>query len=181
MAKKIDFASIAEDQITLFIVPAKDYVEVDNELLHYFINVKKMGCIYVAANKPAQLVNKILENAKVNTEKIWYIDCVSGRVSSPHRIEKVIFLETPRDLTNMSIAITNFVKNMPEKSKMLFIDSLTTLTIHNDINTIAKFTHFIINQARNWGVSMALISIEEEAEAELINKISIIVDKVVKL
>ncbi|MEM4662699.1 MAG: hypothetical protein QXM75_01630 [Candidatus Diapherotrites archaeon] len=181
MAKKIDFSTISEDQITLFIVPAQNYVEIDNEILYYFVNIKKMSCLYIAANRPAQIINRILEKAKVNTANIWYIDCVSGRVATPHRIEKVLFLETPRDLTNMSIAITNYVKTLPQGNRLLFLDSLTTLAIHNDINTVAKFAHFIINHARNWGISMAIISIEEEAEAELINKISILVDRVVKI
>ena len=64
------------------------------------------------------------------------------------------------------------VRALPGKDKFLFFDSLNTLLIYNEIQTVIKFIHFLASKMRVWKVKGIIISLEKKADEELINELS---------
>lgn len=93
---------------------------------------------------------------------------------------KVIHLSSSSALTEMAIAVNKSMESISEK-KVLFIDSLSSMAIHNSSNLLARFIHSTITRTRIHQVPGILLSLEEETDKELSAEITQLCDKVVKV
>ena len=73
------------------------------------------------------------------------------------------------------------VKSLPTKKKFLFLDSLSTLSIHNSAGSVNQFAHFLTANMREWGVIGVIISLERETERDLIDELAQFCDLSVEL
>ncbi|MEM2963212.1 MAG: hypothetical protein QXW70_00745 [Candidatus Anstonellales archaeon] len=182
MSKHFSLSYLKPNSVTLFIVPASRYININNKILKHFINKLKFFCIYVSVSRSAVEIEKILKKASIQTKNIFYIDAISRSPIGIQRIGNAILLENPKDLTHISIALSKAVSSSPgNKRTLIFVDSLSTLVIYNGIDTVTKFMHYLINQSKRWGVSGAFISVEEEANTALLSKLENLVDHYIKV
>ena len=65
--------------------------------------------------------------------------------------------------------------------KFVFLDSVSTLLIYNNLETTERFVHYMINKIRNMGFFVVLISIDEEKSNKLIPILSQFCDKIIKI
>jgi archaellum biogenesis ATPase FlaH len=65
--------------------------------------------------------------------------------------------------------------------KFIFIDSINTLLIYNQPNTLAKFIHSILTKMRINNVSGLLISLESETNKEVRAEIAQLCDGIIKV
>ena len=63
----------------------------------------------------------------------------------------------------------------------LFIDSITTMLIHNDPHIFARFIHNILTKMRLYGTGGLIISLEEKTNREVKAEIAQLCDKVIKI
>ena len=68
-----------------------------------------------------------------------------------------------------------------KENKTLILDTLSTLMLYNNAETVGKFMHAVTGKLRNWGVKSVILTMEEETDKEIISQISQFVDKVVKI
>jgi len=98
--------------------------------------------IYVALDKNPKRIREILKKKKINTNNLFFIDCVGS--DSP---EKEIIQIKPTKLNEIDYAVKSFIANIKGK-KFLMTDSLSTLLIYNDEN--AYYLNFLERgQGRN--------------------------------
>lgn len=129
--------------------------------------------VYVSLNKTQKGVEEILQRNKINTSKLFFIDCVSGE-----NVNECALSVSPGNLDNLSYAINNFIKEIPGK-KFLIIDALSTLLIYNPENKVAAFVKEITDYSSRENVEVVAISPSTKGE-ELLNKIFNFFDKVKK-
>jgi KaiC/GvpD/RAD55 family RecA-like ATPase len=129
--------------------------------------------IYVSLNKTHESIENILKKEKINTNKLFFIDCVT----SEQKRDDVLHI-SPRELGKLSSAISTFIKDIPGK-KFLIIDALSTLLIYNDENKVARFVKETIEFASEKDVEVIALSPKTKGE-ELLNKIFNFFDKVKK-
>jgi len=129
--------------------------------------------IYVSLNKTHESIENILKSNKINTSKLFFIDCVT----SEQKRDDVLHI-SPRELEKLSSAINTFIKDIPGK-KFLVIDALSTLLIYNDENKVARFVKEITEFAAEKEVDVIALSPKTKGE-ELLNKIFNFFDKVKK-
>ena len=158
-----------DNSLILISVGAKNYNEAIVQLTKYLNTDKKLPGIYVTVNKPYSTIKRIFEDNGINTKTILFIDAITK--STIGKNEDCLFVGAPEDLTGISIAISEAVKSLPEKRKFLFFDSISTLSIHNTAGSVAKFTHFLTANMRQWGVVGVIILLKRETEQELIDKL----------
>jgi len=171
-----------DKSLVLVLVDAKRYTEANIQILKYLSINKKLPGIYVTVNKPYLTIKKILENVGINTKTIIFIDAISTHTGTQKKeADGCLFLDTPADLTGMSIIITEAVKGLPTKNKFLFFDSLSTLSIHNSAGSVAKFAHFLTARMREWGVVGVIISMEKETNPKLISQLTQFCDSCIEL
>jgi archaellum biogenesis ATPase FlaH len=141
-----------------------------NETISSFSNTPG---IYVSLNKTQKSAEQALIQNKINTSKLFFIDCVT----SVKTRDDVLHI-SPNRLDELSYSINTFIKDI-KGDKFLLIDALSTLLIYNDENKVAAFVKQITEFASENNVQIVALSPKTKGE-ELLNKIFNFFDKVKK-
>ncbi|NUN11218.1 hypothetical protein HUU53_01075 [Candidatus Micrarchaeota archaeon] len=170
---------LVSDKIVLVLVPRSKYLEANVDLVKQLLSKNDAG-VFVTTNKPFSYFEELFSSKKINSENLFFIDCVSSLVKgSSTRDENALFV-SPKNLTGISIAINEAINGITG-SKFVFFDSVTTLLIYNNSSSMEKFVHFLINRFRINGVTSIFLSLEDDSNPSLISAISRFSDKVITL
>ena len=165
-----------KDYVALVTVNAKKYQQINVDIIKNLTD-KGVPGVYVTLNKPFNTIKKFFEEKKVDLRLVLFIDVVT--VVSKGEIKKTkacLFIGSPENLSDISIAIDQAVTAIPSKDKFLFFDSLNTLLVYNDVRVVAQFIHFLANKMRTWKIRGIIISLKKESDKELIDELSQICD-----
>jgi len=122
-----------------------------------------------------------LEQKGINTKKLFFIDLITSEISeATEKIDNCLFMESPKSLTDLSIALSEAVKSMPG-DKFIFLDTLSTLLVYNQLTTVTKFAHFLTSKMRQWDINGLLVSMEKETDPNLQAQLAQFCDKVITL
>ena len=167
--------------IVLFITDPKEYHKTNTMLLKLLVNYEKMSGIYITVNKPFLTLYEELKEAGVNVDNIFFIDCITKTAGGkPTVTENCLFMSSPRNLTELAIALTQAINSMGGSGdRFLFLDSLSTLLIYNTSDTIAQFSHFLVTRIRLCGLKGIFISIKRDVDEKLLATLSEFVDEVI--
>jgi KaiC/GvpD/RAD55 family RecA-like ATPase len=116
----------------------------------------------------------------IDISKIKVIDAVtqySGGVCEED--PRVKYVNNPANLTDLGIAITEVLKQMPEKKKCIMFDSVSMLLIHIPSATASKFFHFVVNKLKLSDVSGIFLCVEKGLDPVILSQMSAFVDKIV--
>lgn len=168
--------------IVLATVDAKNYQKTNIEIVKHLTNEEKIPGVYVTLNKPQNILKELFKKEGINTDLIIFIDAVTE--TSGQGIKKTgdcLFIGSPESLSDISIAMDQAVLALREKEKFLFFDSLSTLLVYNEVNTVARFIHFLSGKMRAWKVKGIIVSLQKESDKELISELSQFCDVVLDL
>ena len=162
----------------LFIIKPEKYVEGLIKILKEV--TKNKNLIYITTNRPYSHLIKMLKEHKIQTDKIFFIDCISKHVGIEEKAANCIIVESPQNLTAIGIAINESAKHISGK-KSLLVDSLSALLLYNDAETIGKFSNFLINKMRSYEIDVSMIVLESDVNKDVIQKIESFADEVKKV
>lgn len=164
------------------ITKSADYKDVNLHIIDFLMNKKNCAGSYITVNRPYVNVVEIMKERKLDTTRIHFIDCITrtlgGQVPSAINCE---FVSSPSHLTELSIALHNYVMRSTDKNRFLHIDSLSTLCVHNDISSILKFVHYVTGKMRLFGLNGVMISLSEETDKKLISELGMFCDKMIHI
>jgi len=126
--------------------------------------------IYVSLNKTQKSAEKALKKARINTKKLFFIDCTSEKSSDD------IIHVAPTQLGKLAYAIDCFVKEISGK-KFLLIDALSTLLIYNSEDKVAGFAKAVTDFCSQNNVDVVALTPTAKGE-ELLNKVFNFFDEV---
>ena len=174
--------SLEDEEVILVIAPTEDVESTNISILKHFSREEDFSSVYVTLTKPYKTVENVLEKEDVKTDRIFYIDCITKvQDGDAAEAENVVFLE-PQALTNISIALSNAVESLPESNNnVLIFDTLSTLIMYNDEETVSKFAHQLSSKIRGWGIRSILLTLREEQDDELIENAKSFADKTVHI
>lgn len=161
--------------IVLYTLKSEKYLEGLIKILKK--EAKNKNVIFVTTNKPYDHLINVLKERGMKSNKIFFIDCISKHVGIKKEPENCIFVESPQNLTAITIAITSSIKHLLGK-KILLLDSLSALLIYNSAETIGEFSNFIINKLRSYGVDMVILALESDINKDIIKQIESFADEV---
>lgn len=168
--------------VVLATVQAKDYQETNLEIVKSLTEEMNIPGVYVTLNKPYATVKGLLTKKGVDIRLIIFIDAVTAIGSGQQqKTGECLFIGSPENLSDISIAMDQAVRSLPSKEKFLFFDSLNTLLTYNEIPTVVKFIHFLSTKMRAWRVKGIIISLEKKKNQELINELSQFCDLAIDL
>jgi hypothetical protein len=79
---KIAGKTIKEGNTVLVIVPSKKLLEINIDILKWYISKKNCGVVYVTVNKPfSDLISKF-KKARIDINKIFIVDAVNVGILS---------------------------------------------------------------------------------------------------
>lgn len=178
---KKEFDSLLNGFVVLILVSAVNYLQVSFEVLDYILNKRNIPGIYITVSRPYNNMVKVLEENGIDVKKIFFIDAITQTAGgNPERKEGVLFVASPQNLTDISIALSEALEAMKVPDKFLFLDSLSTLLIYNNPETVTKFSHFLASKIRLGDLKGIFLSMEIEADERLIATLSQFVDKTIK-
>ena len=180
-AKKFagDLSSFSDGLIVLLETSADRSFETSLESVA-FLSDKNDNGIIVSANRPYSNLMKVYKDKNIDTSKIFIIDLISKSQGAVVDAENVKYLDNVSALTNISLAINDCIESLPGK-KFIFIDSITTMLIHNEPYVFARFIHSILTRMRTNDVEGLIISLEERTNREVRAEIAQLCDKVIKI
>lgn len=161
---------------TIIITNSSDFNDVVVDLM------KSVGsdatAVMVSFNKPSSSFEAIFKG-KLKCD-VFYIDLVTQvATGEPQKKDNVVFLASQRNLTDLSIILSE-VLNRLEGKKFVILDSLTTMLLYNDSGTTTQFLQFLANRLRLWNTSSYILTMEGKNEDEVIRVVSQVVDKTIK-
>ncbi len=144
--------------------------------------VKSIGnsatIVMVSFNKPSSMFESIFKGK--SKCDFFYVDLVTQvATGEPQKKENVVFLASQRNLTDLSITLSEVLNRISGK-KFVILDSLTTMLLYNDSNTTTQFLQFLANRLRLWNTSSFILTMEGKGEEEVIRVVSQVVDKIIK-
>ncbi|MBN2126843.1 MAG: hypothetical protein JW703_00450 [Candidatus Diapherotrites archaeon] len=142
--------------------------------------VSTKDSIYVTLNKPVEFLLHFMQKNKLNAEKIHFIDMISALSLEKENTSQTSFLNSPNALSEALIELDSAISNKTN-TLVLVLDSISTLLVYNDKNSVEKFFHTLaskINQKKSIGL---FLFVESEEYKEAVQTIEQFCDKVVKL
>ncbi|MBW2974136.1 hypothetical protein KY366_00310 [Candidatus Woesearchaeota archaeon] len=134
-------------------------------------SMKDIPGIYVSLNKTQKSTERILGNSGVNTDKLFFIDCVT----SEKKRDDVLHI-APDQLGLLCSAIRAFMNDIKGK-KFLVLDALSTLLIYNNENQVVQFVREITEYVSENSSRVIAFSPETKGE-ELLGQIANFFDEV---
>lgn len=174
-----ELKNLPDNFVVGLVVNSDKYENVKMDILKYLTNKKRQSGSYVAINKPYQATVDDLKQNKVNTDKLYFIDCITKKFGGKGQNTKnCVFIDSPGDLTEISLELHQSMQN--QERKFLFVDSLSTLAVYNNPEMILKFIHYLTGKIRIWGLSGVLIALNEETDKKIIAELAQFCDKIIK-
>lgn len=166
--------------IVLFVIPNKKYqaelVKITRNAVddsHY----KKVA--YVSLNKPTKKIAASFKKDGINTKKILFIDAVTKGIKSKASGVNVTYIST---MDNFEQFKKDMVKAIDKgKPGCLVFDSLSTMLIHKDQNSIIRCVHDLITKLMVADIGGKFTCLAEDMNSDLIKDVSMFVDKVINL
>jgi archaellum biogenesis ATPase FlaH len=171
-------ADMVDKKVFLMVIPSVDYNDAILEIsLQLSTNFSKVA--YISLNKLINPLKRSLQEKGVDIQKLFFIDGIT-KTAIPVPPEDVngIFLPAPNDLTKLSIALTKVMQSYDPD--VILFDSLSTLLIYEDSSVITQFVYSIINKVHAYGIKVVFTCLDGEKERQLVNNMSLIVDKIIK-
>ncbi|MCX6699082.1 MAG: hypothetical protein NTV68_04010 [Methanomicrobiales archaeon] len=134
----------------------------------------------ISVTFPNIVVRRTYETAGIDMSKIYVVDTVtkySGGLAVPGD-PNCKYISNPGNLTDIGIAITEWIKPLPGDKKCLFFDDISTMPLYSPSITISKFIHFITNKLRLFDVAGVFLAVEKGLDPALLTQISTFVDDV---
>jgi len=134
-----------------------------------------MAGVYVSINKPYKAVVDILKGNQINTERIFFIDCITS--STEREPGNVSFIPNISDLSSLSIAITRSLDRIPG-NRFLLIDAIHTLWIYHTPEFIARFIQNLTERSYMSRVKMITFIVKSE-DKRLVRKLVPFFDRMI--
>jgi len=174
-----EFSGLPQEYIVYLETNAENSFEISTALVKYLSEKNDKGII-VSANRPYTNLLSIYQQNNIDVSKMFIIDCLSKSQHAGTPNENVMFIDNLSALTDISLSIDEKMRNM-EGKKFIFFDSLTTMLIHNQPYTLARFIHNILTKMRLKCVGGVIVSLYDNSHREIRAEIAQLCDKVVKI
>lgn len=175
------FGKIKDGQISLYVIVAKKYLGTDIKLVDHYLNKEKYNCVYISINKPYVALMELFKKNKIKTDNLIIIDAITPTGFGAKKIDNAIFLGSPKSLTNISLVTFAALDKLKKGKTILFLDSLSTLCVYNELGSVTKFAHFLVNKMHEGGFGGTILSVEKEDMENIVSELSQFCDNVVEI
>lgn len=137
--------------------------------------------VVITTNFPFKILRKLYEQSGVDLESVSFIDAVTRTsMGSVENIPGVVrYINSPDNLTDMGIAVTEVLKEHSGQKVCILFDSVSTMLIYLSSQNISKFIHFVTNKLRLSSISGVFLAVEKGLDPMLMTHLTTFVDTVV--
>lgn len=156
-----------------------NYLDVIRGVLDMFANRKGMDTIYVTATISSEAIKRVLEALDIDTSKIYFVDCISHIMmgaSAAQQDDHTTLVESPTMLENLMLKVEYLIRRSQSKDKLVVIDSINSLAIHNNNWILSEFLHILVSGLRSRDAFTIILSVEEHSSSEINNMVNLVCD-----
>jgi hypothetical protein len=140
-----------------------------------------LACVYLTSTIPSSVIREQLESEGLSIDHVHFVDCISYMVgTAPGDEESVVYVESPTMLETIMLRIQTVIMRLGDQSKLVFLDSINTLALHNDEKILGEFTHYLINSLRVREVPTVVLSIVDQTPEDLEIILKLVCDEVIE-
>lgn len=174
-----EFGNLDEKKVFLIMVPSDQFVRANLVLIKYLNNMIQKKGVIVNINETSSTFQKCLEKIGVEKIEAVFVDLISKRMSEQCDTINGVFVERPDSLAEISSAITQQLEK--KKYDYLFIDSISTFLMYNELNNVKQFLHYLVNKVRIMDVSGIFLATNDTQFKDLTASIAQASDRTVDL
>ncbi len=127
-----------------------------------------------------EFMGRLRERAIPN-DKVYVIDCLTKAESVKEKRRNVAYIESPSNMTMVSISIGNLMTDLRPPKVVVIIDSLNAIMAFNSKHVFEQFAISLITRLRIHGESGIFIFYKSEKYEKEVEEIGEICDMVVGL
>jgi len=157
-----------------------NYLDVMRGMLDMYANKREMDTIYVTATISFEAIKRVLEALDVDTSRIYFVDCISHIMmgtAAAQKDEHASLVESPTMLENIMLKVEYLIRMSQSKEKLVVIDSINSLAIHNNNWILSEFLHILVSGLRVKDTYTVILSVEEHSTPELTNMVNLVCDQ----
>ncbi len=155
------------------------YLDVIRGLLDLFANKREMDTIYVTATISSDAIKRVLEALDIDSSRIYFVDCISHIMmggAGAQNDERTTLVESPTMLENLMLKVEYLIRLSQAKEKLVVIDSINSLAIHNNNWILSEFLHILVSGLRSKEAYTVILSVEEHSTPEINNMVNLVCD-----
>jgi len=156
-----------------------NYLDVIRGVLDLFANKREMDTIYVTATISSDAIKRVLEALDIDTSRIYFVDCISHIMmggTAAQQDDHTTLVESPTMLENLMLKVEYLIRRSQSKDKLVVIDSINSLAIHNNNWILSEFLHILVSGLRSREAFTVILSVEEHSTADINNMVSLVCD-----
>ena len=147
------------------------YQKTNIEIIKHLVSEGIPG-VYVTLNRPFHDLSTLIKKEGIDERMIIFIDAVTKTAGGEvQKTKHCLFIGSPENLSDISMAMDQAVRAIPSNEKFVFFDSLSTLLLYNNKETVARLIHFLAGKMRVWKVRGIIVSLQNTKDQELIDEI----------
>jgi hypothetical protein len=180
-AIKKELEKLPQPYTVLVLTQPSTHFQTYLSLIEYLTKREKMRGVCVTITRTAASLIKLLKERDIDTDGIYFIDCISKISGSAEECENCLYVSHPSNLTDISLAVTNGLNKLGDGKKFFIVDSWSSLLIYNDNKKVLGFSNFIINKLRAKETNGLMVTLQAKTDEEFANSLSVFCDKVITL
>lgn len=182
-AIQLKLATMPENWVVLFLVDPEKYTRFNLELLRLLAHDLQLPGIYITINKPYTHLITTLQREGIPLDRLIFIDAISRSIGqAKDRGRHCLYVAGPDNLIDIGIGLTEAVGRFRgQATPFVFLDSLSTLLLHNTTAAVGKFSHFTISKIRAWNVRGVVMSLEQDITSDVMRTITQYCDEILRV
>lgn len=163
--------------------PMASYFDVLRGLVDNFAQSNKLQCIYITSSVPAATIQATLDALEIDSSKISFIDTITQMIMGKleRGSDRIIYVESPTVLENVVLKVDYLTRKLGEGPKLVVVDSINSLAIHNDPKMLSEFLHILISGLSTKEAYPVILSIQEQLRPEVREMLNLVCDQVIDL
>jgi len=156
-----------------------NYLDVIRGALDLYANKRGMDTIYVTATISSEAIKRVLEALDIDSSRVYFVDCISHIMmgaSSAQQDERTTLVESPTMLENLMLKVEYLTRLSESKEKLVILDSINSLAIHNNNWILSEFLHILVSGLRSREAYSVIFSVEEHSTPEINNMVNLVCD-----
>jgi len=174
------FEELPENSAIMVMENLKIYSIINARMVKYLTKKGRQG-VYVTVNRGSASLIDNFKRHKVDIKKVKFVDAITKLAENREpETGDIEYLDSPRDLLELSFTIEKAVKKLGKEKKFVVIDSVSTLLVYNKPGAVEKFVHSLAGKMRKWE-AQGIFIIMESTKKEVINTLVQFCDQIVTM
>jgi KaiC/GvpD/RAD55 family RecA-like ATPase len=161
-----------------------NYLDVMRGVLDMYAGKRDMDTIYVTATISFEAIKRVMQALDIDTSRVYFVDCISHIMmgtAAAQKDEHASLVESPTMLENIMLKVEYLIRRSQSKEKLVVIDSINSLAIHNNNWILSEFLHILVSGLRAKEAYTIILTVEEHTTPEIANMVNLVCDQGIRV